>query len=52
MSEAPSHEFTRGQYGCITHTELASTDPAATRAWAAKVLGWAFQPPFPSPAGD
>lgn len=52
MSDAPSHEFTRGLYGWITHTELASTDPAATEAWAAEVLGWAFRPPFPSPAGD
>ncbi len=51
MSE-PSHEFTRGLYGHITHTELTSTDPVATREWCADVLGWSFRPPFPSPAGD
>jgi hypothetical protein len=52
MTDAPSHEFTRGLYGTITHTELASDDPGATQAWAAHVFGWRFQPPFPSPAGD
>ena len=48
----PRHTPTRGLYGWITHTELASADPAATRTWCAKVLGWTFKPPFPSPAGD
>ena len=52
MTDSPAHEFTRGLYGWITHTELASTDPSATRTWATEVLGWSFQPPFPSPAGD
>ncbi|HEX2129515.1 MAG TPA: VOC family protein [Solirubrobacterales bacterium] len=52
MSDERSHEFTRGLYGWITHTELASTDPEATRAWCSKVLGWNFQPAFSSPAGD
>lgn len=52
MTDAPSHDFTRSLYGSITHTELASTDPGATQAWAAQVFGWSFQPPFPSPAGD
>ncbi len=42
---------TRGLYGWITHTELASSDPAATQAWCAKVLGWRFQPSFPIPGG-
>lgn len=49
---APSHEFTRGLYGWITHTDLASSDPAATRTWCAQVLGWTFRPPFPTPSGD
>lgn len=49
---APSHVPTRDLYGWITHTELASADPAATRDWCAKVLGWTFKPPFPSPEGD
>lgn len=49
---APSHVPTRGLYGWITHTDLASTNPAATREWAIKVLGWTFRPPFPTPGGD
>ena len=43
---------TRGLYGCITHTELASADPAATKSWCAKVLGWTFKPSFPVPGGE
>lgn len=31
MSDERSHEFTHGQYGWITHTDLSSTDAAATR---------------------
>src|ERR1700680_1010144 len=45
----PNHVPTRGLYGWITHTELASSDPAATKAWCAKVLGWTFKPSFPIP---
>jgi uncharacterized protein len=52
MTDERRHEFTRGLYGWITHTELSSADPEATRDWCVKVLGWKFQPPFPSPAGD
>lgn len=52
MSKTPDHEFTDGLYGSITHTDLASADPEATKAWAADVLGWAFQPTFPTPDGD
>jgi predicted enzyme related to lactoylglutathione lyase len=37
--------------GLITHTELASTDPAATEAWCANVLAWKFAPPMPTPTG-
>ena len=37
--------------GVVTHTELASSDPAATKAWAAKVLGWKFGPSMPTPSG-
>jgi uncharacterized protein len=51
-SRPPKHKFTRGLYGWITHTDLASLDPAATKAWCAKVLGWKFKPPFPTPGGD
>lgn len=46
------HVPTPGLYGCITHTELASNDPGATRTWCAKVLGWTFRPPMPTPSGD
>ena len=46
------HVPTKGLYGWITHTDLASSNPAATKAWAAKVLGWTFKPPFPTPNGD
>jgi predicted enzyme related to lactoylglutathione lyase len=37
--------------GLITHTELASADPPATRAWCAKVLGWKFGQAMPTPTG-
>ncbi len=37
--------------GLVTHTELASADPGATRAWCQSVLGWKFGEPMPTPAG-
>ena len=37
--------------GFISHTELASSDPEATVAWAKKALGWKFGKPMPTPAG-
>ena len=49
---SPKHVPTRGLYGWITHTELASANPAATRAWCMAVLGWTFKPSFPTPNGD
>ncbi len=49
---AEKHDFTQGLYGWITHTDLASNDPAATKAWCAEVLGWTFRPPFPIPGGE
>ena len=52
MSDERRHEFTAGLFGWITHTDLSSTDPAATRNWCAEVFGWSFQPPFPTPGGD
>src|SRR5919201_3628987 len=51
-SSPPSHVPTPGLYGWITHTELASADPAATKAWCAAVLGWTFKPSFPVPGGE
>jgi hypothetical protein len=50
-SSPPKHVPTRGLYGWITHTELASSDPLATKAWCEKVLGWTFRPSFPMPGG-
>jgi predicted enzyme related to lactoylglutathione lyase len=38
-------------YGWITHTELISTDPLATKAWCTNVLGWTFVLPMPMPDG-
>lgn len=52
MASDREHEFTRGLYGWITHTDFASTDPAATKEWCEAVLGWNFQPPFDRPDGD
>lgn len=37
--------------GLVTHTELASSDPAATKRWCEKVLRWQFMPPMPTEAG-
>jgi predicted enzyme related to lactoylglutathione lyase len=38
--------------GWITHTELASADPQATRRWCAKVLGWEFRESLDLPDGE
>lgn len=46
------HKPTPGLYGWITHTELQSNDPLATKAWAAKVLGWRFPHSIPMPGGE
>jgi len=35
----------------VTHTELASGHPAATRDWCESVLGWKFDRSVPTPAG-
>ena len=51
-SPPKKHEFTKGLYGWITHTDLASNNPAATREWCIKVLGWTFRPSFPVPGGE
>ena len=47
----PAAARPRVRPGVITHTELASADPAATRQWCANVLGWKFGEPMPTPAG-
>jgi len=53
LTDSPlRHSPTRELYGHITHTELASADPDATKTWCAKVLGWKFQQSFPTPGGD
>lgn len=51
-AKPPKHVPTPGLYGWITHTDLASSNPAATRDWAAKVLGWKFRPPMSMPNGE
>lgn len=51
MADERRHQFTDGLYGWITHTDLASTDPSATKVWCADVLGWNFPPPFDTPTG-
>jgi len=51
-TDQPTHEFTDGLYGWITHTDLVSTDPVATQAWCERVFGWKFRPPVPMPGGD
>ena len=52
MPRQSKHVPTPGLDGWITHTDLASHQPEATKAWCAKVLGWTFKPPFPSPTGE
>lgn len=51
MTGERSHDYTPGLHGHITHTELASNAPEATREWCAAVFPWTFQPVFASPAG-
>src|SRR2546423_6358212 len=46
------HKPTPGLYGWITHTELQSADPLATKTWCAKVLGWTFTQSVPMPGGE
>ena len=38
--------------GFITHTELVSSDPAATKTWAVKAFGWKFGDSMPMPDGS
>ena len=52
MVDEPSHQYTPGLHGHITHVELASADPEATREWCAALFPWAFQPAFQSPQGE
>ena len=52
MTDERRHEPTKGLYGWITHTDLASADPDATRAWCERVLGWTFTFSVPSPDGS
>jgi uncharacterized protein len=51
-SSVRKHVPTPGLYGWITHTDLASSNPTATKAWCAKVLGWTFAPEFRMPDGS
>ncbi|MBA3670984.1 MAG: DUF3303 family protein [Gemmatimonadaceae bacterium] len=49
--EPMRHDPTPGLEHWITHTELASADPDATKAWCSAVMGWKFMPSFPMPGG-
>ena len=48
-NEAPARKV---RPGYVSHTELASSDPAATKNWAQKVLGWSFGEPMQIPGGE
>ena len=37
--------------GYISHTELASANPLATKVWCQEVLGWKFLESVPTPTG-
>ena len=50
--DPPRHEPTQGLYGWITHTELLSSDPDATKAWCERVVGWNFMASMPADGGD
>ncbi len=41
----------KARTGVITHTEIASADPGATKAWLTTVLGWKFEKPMETPNG-
>jgi predicted enzyme related to lactoylglutathione lyase len=47
-----AHHPTDGLDGWITHTDLVSRDPLATRAWCETVFGWKFRPPMQTPNGE
>lgn len=51
-SAPPRHEPTQGLYGWITHTDIGSQNPSATREWCIRALGWTFRPSFPMPGGE
>ena len=51
-SSTMRHDPMPGLNGWITHTELSSADPDATKAWCTKVMGWMFMPSMPTPDGD
>ena len=55
-SESPDptmrREVTDAVNGWITHTDLVSSNPAATQAWCEAVFDWTFRPPFQSPNGE
>lgn len=46
------HKPPQGLYGWITHTDIASSDPAASKRWCKEVMGWDFMDSFPTPAEE
>jgi len=51
VASSPKAAAPKVRPGLITHTELASANPPATRAWCEKVLGWKFGQAVPTPTG-
>lgn len=49
---AAGYEHNPALEGVITHTDFASLDPAATRAWCTRMFGWKFMAPTPMGAGE
>jgi predicted enzyme related to lactoylglutathione lyase len=50
--KTPSPAVRKVRPGFISHTELASADPVATKQWCQEVLGWKFGASMPTPGGD
>ena len=49
---APTHGMSAAaRLNAVTHTELASSNPEATREWCESVLGWKFDRSVPTPTG-
>ena len=46
------HVPSEGVDNWITHTDIASSDPGATKAWCERVMGWRFMEPFPMDGGE
>lgn len=52
MTDTQTTQTPEPRPGFVGHTELASTDPEATRSWCETALGWEFGDPVETPNGD